>query len=385
MKKLMIVAPYFYPKIGGLENYAYNIGIGLKRKYKWDVVVITSNHLKKKYKEEKINGLKIYRLPYLFKISNTPINPLWYFQIKKIIEKEKPDVINAHTPVPFISDITSAVKGKIPFILTYHSGSMKKGKLSADIVINFYEKCLLPMLISRSNRIICSSDFVKNNMFKKYSKKTLTIAPGIDIKKYKPNFKLNPSNKLLYIGKIDKSSEWKGIKYLLEAIKIVKNSIPSIQLTLVGEGNQIKYFKDYSRKIGIEKNVLFVGEKKGQDKIKIIQSSNTLILPSISNAESFGIVLIEALACQKSVIGSRIGGIPYIIEHNKTGLLVSPKNEYKLSKAILSIIKNTKLHNKLSQAGREKVISKFDLDQLIDKTGEILLQTNQSLNRSFIL
>src|SRR3712207_4234978 len=105
--KLMIIAPYFYPKIGGLENYAYNIALGLKKKFKWNIVVVTSNHVEKKYKEEKINGLKIYRLPYLFKLSNTPINPFWYFQIREIIKKENPDVINAHTPVPFISDIAA--------------------------------------------------------------------------------------------------------------------------------------------------------------------------------------------------------------------------------------------------------------------------------------
>src|SRR5438876_7941039 len=101
--KLLVVTPYFYPKIGGLENYAYNFCIGIKNKYKWDIVIVTSNHIEKKDKVEKINGLKIYRLSTLFKISNTPVNPFWFWNIKNIIQKEKPNVINVHTPVPFIA------------------------------------------------------------------------------------------------------------------------------------------------------------------------------------------------------------------------------------------------------------------------------------------
>ena len=122
--KIMIVAPYFYPKIGGMENYAYNIGKGLKEKYGWEVVVVTSNHEERKYKEEQMDGMKIYRLPFWFKISNTPINPMWLFSIHKIQKEEHPDIINAHSPVPFISDITSLIAGKIPLVTTYHSGSM---------------------------------------------------------------------------------------------------------------------------------------------------------------------------------------------------------------------------------------------------------------------
>src|SRR5437667_4672077 len=114
-KKIIIVTPYFYPRTGGLENYAFNIAKGLKKKNRWNVTVITSNHLGNKKTKEFIEGIKIYRLPILFKISNTPINPMWYFDIKKIIFEEKPDVINAHSPVPFIADITASVSAEIPF------------------------------------------------------------------------------------------------------------------------------------------------------------------------------------------------------------------------------------------------------------------------------
>src|SRR5258708_18633695 len=108
-RKIMIVSPYFPPNVGGAQNYAYNIATGLAKKYDWNVVVVTSNFINKKTEIENKDGITIYRLPILFKFSNTPINPFWYFQIKKLISIEKPDIINAHAPVPFISDIASLV------------------------------------------------------------------------------------------------------------------------------------------------------------------------------------------------------------------------------------------------------------------------------------
>ena len=103
--KILFVTPFYYPSIGGVQNYVKNIAEGLQKKYKYESVIVTTSE-DKKYKEEKINGLKVYRLPYWFKISNTPINLMWYFQIKNIIEKEKPDLINAHSPPPSLVSCT---------------------------------------------------------------------------------------------------------------------------------------------------------------------------------------------------------------------------------------------------------------------------------------
>jgi len=232
--KEMVVAPYFYPKIGGLENYAYNISKGLKDKYGWEIVVITSNHEEKKdRKEEIIDGIKIYRLPFWFKISNTPINPIWYFQIKNIIKKEKPDVINAHTPVPFISDVTARVCGDIPFILTYHTGAMMlKGKLLEDLLIRFYESFILKATLKKAKKIICSSDFVRLGFLKDYANKTITITPGVDLNRFKHKIS-NFKNKILFVGNLKKVEKYKGLEYLLSAVNIIKKNIKDVKLTVV--------------------------------------------------------------------------------------------------------------------------------------------------------
>lgn len=369
--KIMIVAPYFYPKIGGMENYAYNIGKGLKEKYGWEVVVVTSNHEERKYKEEQMDGMKIYRFPRWFKVSNTPINPLWLFSIHKIIKEERSEIINVHSPVPFISDITSLVAGNIPLITTYHSGSMIKPSSIWNPLIFLYELLFLPVIFRKSQKIICySPDFMRRNL-KKYKAKVNYIPPGVDTKVFKLS-KKRSTNDVLFVGRIEKNSDWKGISYLFEAISKVKKISPDINLRLVGPGDRVDYFKMYAQKLGINKNVKFVGSKINNELILEYQSSKVIVLPSITESESFGMVLIEAMACKKPVIGSNVGGIPYVIDNEQNGLLVPPKDPQALADAIIKILTNPQLAKKMGENGYKNVKENFIWDKQIEKTKKII-------------
>jgi len=370
MKKFLVVTPYFYPKIGGAENYAYNISKGLK-KYGWEIVVVTSNHEANEYKEETLEGMKVYRLPRQFKISNTPISFKWKKQIKEIIKEEKPNVINAHTPVPFISDVTSRIahKLKIPFVLTYHAGSMKKERSIFNLLIWIYENIFLKRTLDNSEKVICSSDFVKNDFLRKYFKKTTTITPGVDLNLFKPS-KYNLRNEILFVGSINKSEEYKSLEVLIKSILNVKSNIKDIKLIIVGSGDLVNYYKELIKKLDLRRNIIFTGNLYGNKLVKTYQSSNILILPSTK--ESFGMVLIEAMACKKPVIGSDIEGIPYVIDNGKDGLLVPPRNPKKLAEAIIKILKDPRLAKQMGENGYKKVKENFTLDTQINKMNEIL-------------
>src|SRR5438128_397088 len=116
--KVLFITPHFPPVLGGLENYALNIALGLKQTYDYEVVVITSNPNRKQQIVQDYCGIKVYRLPIMLQILNTPINPFWYGTLKSIIRAEKPDIINSHQPVPFIGDLAAFLTGNIPFVLT---------------------------------------------------------------------------------------------------------------------------------------------------------------------------------------------------------------------------------------------------------------------------
>ncbi len=218
--KLLLVTPYFSPHSGGLENYAFNIAQGLMQTYNYEVVVVTSNLKSKKQIIEDYCGIKVYRLPILLRIANTPTNPLWYFTLKRIIRLEKPDIINSHQPVPFIGDLAALLAGNIPFVLTYHSGTMRKHKFLFDTIIFLYEKLILPHTARKATRIICASNFVRTTILKKYAFKSTIIHPGVDISLFKPNPVIKKDrNRILFICHYKSMHKMKGLYYLLGRYK----------------------------------------------------------------------------------------------------------------------------------------------------------------------
>lgn len=373
--KLLVITPYFYPKIGGLENYAFNISKGLMKDYNYEMVVITSNHESKEYKEEKLGGIKIYRLPYQFKISNTPISFRWKIQIKKIIEKENPNVINAHTPVPFISDIACRVahKLKIHFVLTYHN-DLVKDNFFVNLICKTYYLILGNKTLKLSNKIIATSQYYAENspyLFNHLDKIEI-VSPGVNIPKEKINQKTKKEKIVLFVGQLDKTHHHKGLNYLIEAIQKVKKNIEDVKLVVIGSGDNLEEYKQQVKLFNLKNNVKFLGRASDSELSKNYNIANAIILPSYNSSEGFGMILIEGMAHKKPVIGTTVGGIPYVIKNNVDGLLVPPKDPETLSKTIIKILNNPTSAKQMGENGYKKVKENFTWNKKAKETNKIL-------------
>jgi phosphatidylinositol alpha-mannosyltransferase len=350
--RILVVAPYFCPKIGGMEKYAYNIAKRLNLEEKYEVVVVTSNHESRGYKQEVIDGMRIYRLPISFNICNTPINLSWYWWMKKIIAVEKPDLIHAHAPVPYLADVVALLSKNIPLVLTYHSGSMLKGKWPVDILIWVYEKFFLRLLLGRADVIVAvSKSFFDEKWGKMFAFKTQLIQPGVDNSLYAQVSPSVDSRTVSFIGRVEKSSAWKGIEQLLEAMVLVIKKYPDVKMEIVGGGDAVEHYKDRAQELGISSSVIFYGFQTGQQLVEAYSRSSVVVLPSVTKAEAFGIALLEAMSAGRPVIGSDIGGISYLIKNEKNGLLVPPQNPQKLANAIGLIFDNKLLVDRIVKGG----------------------------------
>ncbi len=363
--KILMITPYYPPHVGGMEYYVYYLSQQLKKNLAVDIAVITSGDNKRKISITNENGIRIYRLPYIFKISNTPINPLWYFQIKNIIKKENPDIVNAHSPVPFISDVSAYSSGKIPFIITYHSGSMKKYILPIDIIIWIYEHIFLQITLKKATKIICSSDFVRKTIMKRYKNKVITITPAVDIKKYHPT-KLNRKLSVLFVAGLNAFEKYKGLTILLDALKQIKKNIPDTQLVIVGDGNYRQYYENLACELDLERNVVFKGRLYGKKLVEEYQKTTVCVLPT-SN-DNFPTVLIEAMACSTPVIGTSVGSIPDIINHLDNGLLIPPQDSKALADALLTLLNNKSLSEKMGRNGYTKIKENLTWEHQSKKT-----------------
>ncbi|MCK5040254.1 MAG: glycosyltransferase family 4 protein [Candidatus Aenigmarchaeota archaeon] len=376
--KILMICPYFFPNIAGAENYAYNLSKGLiKKGHKITVLCSTKEG---KNKTETIDGIKIIRQKPDFILSNTPIKLNLYFTISKLLKEEKFDLVNANTPVPYYADMAcyATKRQKVPFILTYHNDNVHPNKI-VNFLCNLYNPTFNSLTLKHSTKIITPSPFCfnKSRFLKKHKNKLSWIPPGIDLTKFKPkkskyilekyNLKKN-SKTILFVGHMGTFHKHKGVDVLINAIKKVNKTNKNTHLILVGKGDA-KEYKKLCEKQNI-KNTIFAGFVKDETLPKYYQSADILVLPTTTEQEGFGMVLLEAMACGGPVIGTKIGGIPYVIKNNKTGLLIEPKNPLLLANAIKKLLNNKELWKKLSKNGL-KESKKYDWKKVIDKTEKL--------------
>lgn len=351
--KLCVVAPYFYPRIGGMEMYAHNLAKRLHASGKYEVHIITSNDTGSGYIKDVVDGMVVHRLPILFSISNTPIGLTWYWTIKKIFKQIKPDLVNVHTPVTYMADIASLATHHccIPSVVTYHAGSMLKGKLPIDFIIGAYEYIFLPKLLRRAGAIGAVYPQFLIKSFPDIANKISFLPAGVDLNRFKQKPLPKVLNTVLFVGRIEKSSAWKGLEQLIIAMSLVHLQIPSMRLEIIGGGDAVDVHRKHAHSLGLDGIITFHGPQIGQPVVDAFQRSSLLVLPSTSDSEAYGTVLIEAMASSRPIVASRIGGIPNVITSGVEGLLVEPNNPPELANAIISIVTNRSLAEQFAHAG----------------------------------
>jgi glycosyltransferase involved in cell wall biosynthesis len=365
--KIMVVTPYFYPSTGGLENYSLHMVRQLSDLGNEVFVVTSRDDGQKEF--DTLDGIKIIRLPILFKLGNTPINPSWIFKIKKIINNEKPDLINAHTPVPFISDIAVARAGRVTTVLTYYNDLVKEKGLEKYLAKAYYILFINRTLRKCDGIVAMSTHYANASPYlKKYINKIKIVPPGVDFKTFNTSIdkvwlrkKYQNKKIVLFVGNMKKTHSHKGIECLINAFAKAQKREKDLRLILVGGGDAIPNYKAITVRLGVERYVNFTGYVPDRDLVKYYSGAHMTVLPSLTSAEGFGMVLLESQACGTPVIGSRIGGIPATMENGKTGYLVGPGDVIDLAVHIQLLAKDKNVMGAHAAAFVKKT---FDWDRL---------------------
>ncbi|MCT7968524.1 glycosyltransferase [Laspinema sp. D1] len=157
--------------------------------------------------------------------------------------------------------------------------------------------------------------------------------------------------------------ERKGHRFLLDAIKIIKDNNPHLwnhlKLWVIGDGELRQSLECYAKSLEISENIVFWGHRP--DVLEKLFASDFLVLPSIKD-EDFPFVILEAMLLGKPVISTYVAGIPEQVEDGKTGLLVQPGDALSLSKAISELCRDPKLIKKMGEAGKQRFESNFTSD-----------------------
>ena len=379
--KILMVAPYLYPEVGGLESYVYNISKRMVERG-FDVTILCSTRDRIDEKKD-LDGIKVIGLRPNFILSNTPIRLDLFFTMSKLVKENDFNIINAHTPVPFYADVAAMVSKiqKIPFVLTYHNDNIKN-TFAMNIIANVYNYSFNLITLKLSKFTITPSPYCYNEskFLKKFKNKLRWIPPGVDINKYDigNSFKIHDdhgiprsSKIVLFVGQMSKAHAHKGIDDLIKSFKRILDDAKEAYLVLVGKGNMILEYKKMCQSYGILDNVIFTGFVDEIELIEYYKNSDIIILPSTTVQEGFGMVLIEGNACGKPVIGTRVGGIQYVIKDGETGLLVPPKNPEALAGAIIKILNDKDLAKKMGENGRRLVEERYTWKRVAEMTEKV--------------
>jgi len=368
--RLAVVTPYFAPKIGGVENYAEQIARGFNRLKGYEVVVFTSNDRGRRTAVEEIDGLKIYRFPAWVKLSNTPMSPFWPWRLRRAMIDNRIDLVNVHMPVPFMAEAAAIACGRRPLVVTYHAGSMVKNRPIADVIIRFYERRLLPLILRRANAVVAVSPTAEARVLPYAVGKTFMVTPGVDTAVFVPHDPPEPGVQIpsvLYVGRIERSSAWKGIEHLMKAFALVLQELPEAELVLAGGGDAVGEHRSSAARLGIGERVRFRGLLTGPALVKAYHQASVVVLPSTTEAESFGMALLEAMACRKPVVASNVGGIPFVVDDGGDGFLVPPGDPQALASACLKVLRDPENAARMGESGYRKVRDFYTWPSRIDR------------------
>jgi glycosyltransferase involved in cell wall biosynthesis len=153
------------------------------------------------------------------------------------------------------------------------------------------------------------------------------------------------------IGYIGRLAEEKGVTTLLQALPAVFKRHPESCLVIIGDGNQRMALEAQTASLRIHEQVYFAGERR--DASELMAAMAIIVVPSLT--ESFGLVAAEALAAARPVVASAVGGLPEVVEHGVTGLLVPPADPAALAQAIIQVLDDPERAKQMGETGQRKV------------------------------
>jgi glycogen(starch) synthase len=196
-----------------------------------------------------------------------------------------------------------------------------------------------------------------------------------------PDFKRQPANKgkstIVFLGRMEKR---KGSLDLLRAAPMVLQAVPQTQFVFIGAdrphcpGNRTHgQYVEQELPAEIRRRIRLLGRLPDTEVDRWLQTADVFVAPSLY--ESFGLIFVEAMRWGTPVVGTRVGGIPEIVEHERTGLLVPPQEPEKVAAALIRLLQDEPLRRRLGEAGRRHVENHFSAMRAAERMANLYAAT----------
>lgn len=351
--KLCIIVPYFTPYVRGNE---YGLAESLT-KLGYDVTIIASKGKAPREMKTDFSGDYDFKVKYLPTILDIEDNPIVYG-----LNLEGYDVALLQEDYPFICHkaYTEAKKRGIKTILsserTYYPRGIKGAGLKIlDQLKNKELRVGVDVLTAHCSM---AREFMERELMVK--RKIEVIHVGVDTTLFRP---MEPTGKYLLEGEfkiltVARLHRYKGLEYLIEAMQSLKARMPEAKLYILGKGAEEENLKKLVKKLDLERKVGFFEKPIPNYEMPFLyKECDVYVQPSI--IEPYGIAILEAMACGKPVIGTKVGGMLDTVKDGETGFLVDPGNAEEIADRI-KILRDDDNRAEMGKKARDWVAENFD-------------------------
>ncbi len=221
------------------------------------------------------------------------------------------------------------------------------------------------MTLTMSDAVVANCQYLRELYERRFPKlKNITVIPnGVDIQKFNPtgvkHLLMSDRIWLLYVGRIENR---KGIDILLRAMPAILKRYPNARLLLVGRAPRPYYLqklKSLAQNLSLESKIQFIGVVSNEDIPHLMRAVDVLVFPSTTRSdevEGLPNVILEGMASGLPVVVTNVCGVPEVVEHGKTGILVSPGSTQDLIDGVIALLESKQLRSELGVQGRDFII-----------------------------
>ncbi len=349
--KIAQVSPYDYPFPGGVTEHISYLDRHL-REMGHDVQIIAPSSTPEEELDSHVVriGNVIVPVPFSGSVARISLSPRMYLRVKRLLQQEQFDVIHIHEPM------TPA----LPMAVLRHSKAVNVGTFHAyrnTHAAYEYGRPMFRYFVRRLDGRIAVSDAARESVGRYFPGEYRIIPNGIETCRF-GSTDIRPIERfddgmlnVLFVGRLEKR---KGFKYLLRAFARVREQMPETRLLVVGayEREEKAAFVRYARYHHI-RFVKFIGYVPAADLARYYHTAHVFCAPS-TGFESFGIVLLEAMAAGIPVVASDIPGYNAVLVDGEEGLLVPPEDPPSFAEAIVALLKDPQRRRYMGEQGRKK-------------------------------
>ncbi|MFZ2189802.1 MAG: glycosyltransferase family 4 protein [Candidatus Magasanikiibacteriota bacterium] len=364
MKKLIITLEY-PSEIGGVQTYIHQFATVLDPE---SVVVLAPKH--KLAQEFDVNNkFKTVRKKMLWPIFIWPRWTKMFWQVLRIIKKEKIEIIYLHhvLPVGYVAWLIKKIK-KIPYVVFSHGTDIEAGTRSK------WKKTMLNFVCENSEQIVFNSENLKKRLLRilpELENKSSVLYPcpepmffepvgGEKIAQMKAQYALEGKHVMLSIARL---TDGKGITHLVRILPKILESVPNLVWFLIGDGPKRQFLIQEIQKNNLQNVVRLVGEVKHEELNSFYHLADLFVLlthPDEGREEGLGMVFLEAAAAGLPVVAGKSGGVEEAVINGQTGIIVDIyKGDKIIADSIVEMLKNPDFAKRLAENARDRVRTDF--------------------------